>query len=97
MPSWHCTALQVDYKIEWTNGEGTFTREFSYDEQGLLAVLRVGLTPTLPTHCTARHGTGGQSTRCVAHSRAVESYRIVASLRFRSSKVNAPLRSTDSI
>ncbi len=42
MPSWHCTALQVDYKIEWTNGEGTFTREFSYDEQGLLAVLRVG-------------------------------------------------------
>ncbi len=54
----HGTALQVDYKIEWTNGEGTFTREFSYDEQGLLAVLAVSAkqTPTLPTHGTARHG-----------------------------------------
>ena len=64
-------ALQVDYKIEWTNGEGTFTREFSYDEQGLLAVLAVSAkqTPTLPTHGTARHGTGGQSTVRSAESR----------------------------
>ena len=68
MPSWHGTALplsalQLDYKIEWSNGQGTFTREFSYDEQGLLAVLTASAKPqSLPTHCTARaslQATGG--------------------------------------
>jgi hypothetical protein len=92
MPSWHCTALQVDYQIEWTNGEGTFTREFSYDEQGLLAVRSVGLcTPTTADapHRTARHGTGGQSPGAWRRVAPVKSYRIVSSLRFRSSKGNA--------
>ena len=56
-------ALQVDYKIEWTNGEGTFTKQFSYDEQGLLAVLTASAKPqSLPTHCTALARASPQAT-----------------------------------
>ncbi len=46
---------QVDYSIEWTNGDGAFKEQFSYDEQGLLAVrkyysrvLSAVLTAVLP-------------------------------------------------
>jgi hypothetical protein len=40
-------------------------------------------------HRTARHGTGGQSPGAWRTVAPVESYRIVSSLRFRSSKGNA--------